>query len=443
MARRTDRGAARAAGATTMAAAVLLGSLGVVSSPVRAVIGAADQRPAATLLLPYFEVDLDDPNGITTVLSIDNVTSIGVLANVVLWTDAGIPAYSFNLYLTGYDSQAINLRDVFAGVLPVTADDGADPSDTVSPQGPLSQDVNYSSSGGPLPVCDVVPVNPQPANVVADLRAAFTGAALPSAPGTCVGSDYGDDVARGYLTVDTLTVCTATRPGDPGYAALLVPTNRLAGDFQLVNPAQNFAQSEPLLAVEADDADPRFAGPPPVYTFYAAQLGGSGEDRREPLGRSWALGHYADYSDVIVWRDRRRAPAPFPCASGGSAQWVADNEVVATDALGNSASDDLDNALAPLATQRIAVNGNNVFGDALTVGVKTGWFGLGFDHAGGDAALTDLGDVAQSVVIGLQPALQASQGRFATGFGGVQTRPVLDPVPAPIPRAGVAGEGSR
>ena len=39
-----------------------------------AVIGTIDQVPAATLLLPYFEVNLADPNGITTLFSINNAT---------------------------------------------------------------------------------------------------------------------------------------------------------------------------------------------------------------------------------------------------------------------------------------------------------------------------------------------------------------------------------
>jgi len=44
--------------------------------------------------------------------------------------------------LTGFDVQTINLRNIFNGVLPVTADLGADPADLVSNQGELSQDIN-------------------------------------------------------------------------------------------------------------------------------------------------------------------------------------------------------------------------------------------------------------------------------------------------------------
>ena len=37
-------------------------------------------RPGATLLLPYFEVDLDHPAGVTTLFSINNASATAVLA---------------------------------------------------------------------------------------------------------------------------------------------------------------------------------------------------------------------------------------------------------------------------------------------------------------------------------------------------------------------------
>lgn len=70
------------------------------------------QLPAATLLLPYFEVDLHDPNGETTLFSITNVTNVEQIAHVTLWTDLAYPVVTFDIYLTGYDVQSINLYDV-------------------------------------------------------------------------------------------------------------------------------------------------------------------------------------------------------------------------------------------------------------------------------------------------------------------------------------------
>src|SRR5581483_9485159 len=113
-------------------------------------------------------------SGVTTLFSIANASATAVLANVVLWTDLGVPTLSFPVYLTGYDVQTINLRDTFAGNLPQTASVGQDPDDSISPHQPiLSQDINFASCAG------LLPPPPLDAAAVADLRAAHTG--LPSA----------------------------------------------------------------------------------------------------------------------------------------------------------------------------------------------------------------------------------------------------------------------
>ncbi len=116
-------------------AALLL--MAVAASPASAAVCNLDVEPAATLLLPYFEVDLGNPNGLTTLFSVNNSSAMAVLAHVTIWSDLSVPILAFNLYLTGYDVQTINLRDiVISGVLPQTAPAGQDPGDTISPKGP-------------------------------------------------------------------------------------------------------------------------------------------------------------------------------------------------------------------------------------------------------------------------------------------------------------------
>ncbi|HET9209754.1 MAG TPA: hypothetical protein VFR03_05120, partial [Thermoanaerobaculia bacterium] len=130
----------------------LLASLLVgLPAPARAVICAADAVPAATLLLPYFEVSLSDPSGKNTLLSINNASATAVLAHVVVWSDLSVPVFDFNIYLTGYDVQTISLHDLFTGWMPQTASDGQDPTDTISPQGDFSQDINFASCSTVLP----------------------------------------------------------------------------------------------------------------------------------------------------------------------------------------------------------------------------------------------------------------------------------------------------
>src|SRR5438128_12044282 len=75
----------------------------------------ASSAPAATLLLPYFEVDFKSPQTTarTTLFTIVNTTDLPQIAHVVVWTDWSFPALDFNIFLTGYDVQGINMQDIF------------------------------------------------------------------------------------------------------------------------------------------------------------------------------------------------------------------------------------------------------------------------------------------------------------------------------------------
>src|SRR4028119_2495923 len=95
-----------------MSRVLLLMVMGIslLAGTARAEIGTIDAVPAATLLLPYFECDLDDnlapaDGGVTTLFSINNASATAVLAHVTLWTDESIPTLDFDIYLTGYDVQ--------------------------------------------------------------------------------------------------------------------------------------------------------------------------------------------------------------------------------------------------------------------------------------------------------------------------------------------------
>src|SRR6185295_8058429 len=123
-----------------------------LSGQASALICTVDDVPAATLLLPYFEVDLDNPNGVTTLFSVNNASATAILAHVVVWSDLSVPVLDFNIYLTGYDVQSINLRDIIVGgIIPRTASAGQDPTDTISNKGQFSQDINFASCNGALP----------------------------------------------------------------------------------------------------------------------------------------------------------------------------------------------------------------------------------------------------------------------------------------------------
>jgi hypothetical protein len=295
-----------------LALAVLL-----AGPPAFATVCALDPVPAATLLLPYFEVDLNRPDGVSTLLSVNNAGASAVLVNLVLWTDLGVPTASVPIYLTGYDVQTINLRDLFRGLSPGTASTGQDLSDLVSPKGAFSQDADFASCAG------LLPPPPMDAATLAHLVAAHTGQRS-EALGGCAGRNLGDGLARGYVTLDTVRSCSlAVRyPTDPGYFTAgglgrATDQNALWGDYFLVDPRNNFSTGDQLVRLEAVPG--RFGAGD--TTFYGRMVGYSGADDREPLASQWATrfvtgGAFRGGTDLVVWRDPERPGLVFDCAGG-------------------------------------------------------------------------------------------------------------------------------
>jgi hypothetical protein len=181
-----------------------------------------------------------------------------------------VPTYGFEVYLTGYDSQEVDLRDVFNGRLPQSADFGRDPADAISNKGTLSQDINFSSCQGVLPPAPLAP------NTVTYLQKAHSGqsASNPSFSNRCFSQDLGDASARGYITVDTVSQCASDpyfSPASPGYfganGGITTDQNTLWGDFHITSN-RGAEGGEKLVSIEASSVDPR-TSEPGSYTFYA------------------------------------------------------------------------------------------------------------------------------------------------------------------------------
>jgi hypothetical protein len=284
--------------------------------PASAAVCNIDVSPAATLLLPYFEVNLDDPNGLTTLVSVNNSSAQAVLAHVTIWSDLSVPVLAFNIYLTGYDVQTINLRDiVVSGVLPQTASAGQDPTDTISPKGAKSQDINFPSCTGQLPP------PPLPASFIQHLDLSLTGKGSPIFNGLCAGRNIGDNIARGYITFDTVNNCTLRDASNPAYFSSDISfQNVLWGDYIYVATTKNFANGGPLVHIEASTTDPATttAG---RYTFYGRYVGWNASDHREPLattlgGRYAINGTFSGGTNFVVWRDPKANQLPFACQAG-------------------------------------------------------------------------------------------------------------------------------
>ncbi len=313
-----------------------------------------DAVPAATLLLPYFEVDLEAPagEGVDTLFSINNASAAPTIAHVSVWTDWTQPVLDFDVFLTGYDVQSVSLYQVLAvGNLPVTADEQSDQGqdggrvddvtstcdgsiDSCSPHGLNPEwDGSFIDIPGPVGVEDCIQIFPFFVNPLlederlATIQAKLTGESI---DGACYGASHADGVARGYITIDNANACSLIFPNDPGYfgdgvggPALASNVNQLWGDWFLVDPANAFAEGDNLVHVEAEDG---FVGGDNDYTYYRrySRLDGS-VDNREPLATTWGArylnGVPFDGTSLTVWRDATIVDirdGGFACGAAGT-----------------------------------------------------------------------------------------------------------------------------
>jgi hypothetical protein len=291
----------------------------LVPQASRAALGALDDVPGSTVLFPYFEVDVGNAAGTDTVLTIQNASATAVLAHTIVWSDEGVASAIFDIYLTGYDVQGFSMRDVLNGNLPQSASVGQDPADFISPQGPFSQDINFASCSGSLPIA--AGTIPGPVGMTpADLQRALTGAPTTGiAAGLCWGRNVGDGRARGYVTVDLVNQCNLYKPGDAGYVDnpnnVITQQNTLLGSFLIVNPTTHEWFGDNAASIEGTYFNDPLVSTPGNYTFYGRYNGWSANDRREPLPTTWASQGEPDTASLIVWRDTKTNEAPHACGS--------------------------------------------------------------------------------------------------------------------------------
>src|SRR4029078_13626296 len=98
------------------------------------------------------------------------------------------------------------------------------------------------------------------------LRSALPGHPLTGLSGCrssacCAAQAFGDNILRGYVTVDTVNNCTLRFPSDLGYfgqgaSGDATNQNVLWGDYFYVNSGENFASGDPLVHIEASATNP-------------------------------------------------------------------------------------------------------------------------------------------------------------------------------------------
>lgn len=322
----------------------------------------------ATLLFPYFELDLANPLNVTTLISISNGYGSPTLTRVVVWTDWGVPTIAFDVWLDSFAVQTLNIRDMFNGSIPSTGE-GVDLS-------------GFPGCAG-LP-----PFHANPALSVdqrAQLAADHSGVDGPLA-GNCAGSHHPDQIARGYITVDVVDQCSGLEGYNPTFtpantahpyfangtsAGIAIDENRIWGDVVYVDVGNASAQGSEAVALWADPA--QFSGSG-IYTFYGRFSSWDGRDDRVPLPAIWDQrflngGTFAGGADLIVWRDTA-SPVGF-AACGTSPTWYP-----LLTALHSALEEGGDNLVLfgndefPVATQRVDVA-------SLGIPYAFGWIQIG------------------------------------------------------------------
>ncbi len=270
-------------------------------------------KPAATLLLPYFEVDVNSPqqSAAQTIFTIQNTSHLPQIAHVTLWTDWGFAALDFNVFLTGYDVQGINLYDVLvrATIAPPsgTSSNVVVPSNPSAGSQPAFNDKNPKISTS---FCQSLP-GQFPKLLLQDLQLIFTigrgnGAAIP-----CVAQTGGAHInAIGYATIDVISLCSTSLPSETPYWSQILYDNVLTGDYQQITPRDGrlTVHGGPLVHLRAVPE-----GTTLPHTFYE-HLAPNMSDRRQPLPVAFAPRYVSGgvfNTTLRIWREP--PPPKTPC----------------------------------------------------------------------------------------------------------------------------------
>ncbi len=288
--------------------------------------------PAATLLLPYFEVDFNSAQATaqTTLFTITNVSNLPQIAHLTIWTDWSFPVLDFNIFLTGYDVQSINLYDILArGII---APQTGTSNTTIRGTGPNGILALNNTTGNPninnaaaTADCAGLVGDISHLPILQDVKTALTTGVYAAFCGSSrVGGIHANAV--GYVTIDVDSDCTTTLPNTRDYFATeILYDNVLIGDYQQINPnptTGNYAGGNPLVHIRAiPEGGPRGSFATVTsnlpFTFYdrytltgtAVSAGAPRNvDRRQPLPSTFAArylqgGTGAFNTNFKIWRE--------------------------------------------------------------------------------------------------------------------------------------------
>lgn len=354
----------------TLMTCLAIAALFAIAGSASAITCTIDQRPAATLLVPYFEATFN-PDGTPlgagadsrdTLVTICNASSAPMIAHVNVFNERTELVLDFNIALTGFDCQSMSMARVLQGFLPATPVTTAHVASANDACQRNPNALTYTLGAAPgsgrflriRPVDTATPLDnslattlyPQPAWPAGSSFAFGVLDSLDETDDTvaCGGVD-GDitNPVRGYVVIDHANYCNLSNPSDPNYYLrdAIGMENNLFGEVIFTSGSGIPTMGGSTVNIEAD---PSLAGDinsePRVRTFYARYVGadvlcspgncalfasnpwnqGIG-DQREPLGLKYAARWFDTTgitSNLNVWR-----------ASAGSL----------TDLLGNDCTD--------------------------------------------------------------------------------------------------------
>jgi len=222
----------------TLMTCLAIAALFAVATSATAITCTVDQRPAATLLVPYFEAAFTATGDIVTgagardtIVTIVNASSANMIAHVNVFNERSFLVLDFNIALTGFDVQAMSIANVLRGNLPRTGFISA---------GVLVDACQRNSTAPVYPQANgfirVRPVNPA---LPEDNTLATTLYPIPAFPPgspfmfqTLDSLDSSPDslgcrtqtvdgaltgLIRGYITIDHANYCNLSNPSDPNY----------------------------------------------------------------------------------------------------------------------------------------------------------------------------------------------------------------------------------
>jgi len=253
------------------------------------------------------------------------------------------------------------------------------------------------------------------------MQQAHTGQSVALFGGLCGGVDFGENVARGYITVDQVEACSTLFPNSPGYfgpGGVAGNQNVLWGDYMYVDPANDFAQGETLVHIESAPAGFFVPGD---YTYYGRYVAFTAVDQREPLPTTFATrflngGQFTGGTDLVCWRDSKNDPSPFVCGTLPNPFPLSQTQVVIFDEEENPTLVEESNFSPGIEGEDILVcrweaTRTEVGGPDFPVDPDFGWLYLNLN--------TSTGSVVDPFAQAWVTAIMSADGRFSVGFDAI------------------------